>query len=88
MKIELPYNLGDTVYGIIDGTIAKLKVCEITIYRLKDNSDNIEIACSVDGKDSHWISEKEDIGKYVFLTMEEAQQALEKMESEVKNETD
>jgi hypothetical protein len=82
LLVKLPCKVGDTLYKIrykySSKSIVELKVIEITISRV-DNVDVIQIVCNdtLFPQNSHYTLE--EIGKYVFLTREDAEQALVKM---------
>lgn len=63
--IELPCKVGDTVYEIFDGEIYEYKSHEITLdsYNKRFCYDSLNISL-------------DDIGKTIFITREEAEQAL------------
>ena len=73
LLLRLPCKVGDTIYQIEGGYIYKFDAEKIEIRK----EDGEYIYC-IDYMDYR----KENFGKSVFLTKEEAEQALERMEGE------
>ena len=79
--LHLPCKVGDAVYEVCDGFI---EPCSVEVIYLADYRDNEGEASYVmeihyDRKDCPYVSTEvyfTDIGKTVFLTREEAEQAL------------
>lgn len=79
-----PCKVGDDVYYIIDGKIQALSVKYGTFVgnnitmsaKCKDESDMCEAGCWLDGKTCGIGFDYSHIGKTIFLTKEEAEQAL------------
>lgn len=76
--LRLPCKVGDTLYYLYNEHILKDKVETIKI-RETHNRDGIIITIKTVADDYFYI---ENFGKTVFLTQEEAEQALEKMKGE------
>lgn len=68
--IALPYKIGDVVYRILYGRIYKIKIAEISIF-MRDEQYFFEFLCYGGLSFSSY-----DVRKTVFLTQEEAEQAL------------
>lgn len=87
LLLRLPFKVGDTVYYISEGFIEPCKVEVIFLADYKDKDGNYSNMAEIhfDRKDCPYVSTEiyfTDIGKEVFLTEEQAEQALKKMESE------
>lgn len=75
--VVLPHcKLGDTVYWLHDK-----KITECRVYRIQENTKGVQIA--IKSTVSHGVFSVDDyFGKTIFLTREEAEQALEAMKCE------
>jgi len=79
LLLELPCKVGDTTYRINKGAknpIIPMTICKIGILYFKTNDFVLEISCrdDIDSGNTHYFST--DIGKTVFLTQAEAEEAL------------
>lgn len=79
--IKLPCAVGDTVYEICEGFIEPCTVETIFLADYKDKAGNPSYMMEIyyDREDCPWVSTEiyfTDIGKTVFLTIEEAEAAL------------
>lgn len=79
--LKLPCAVGDTVYEICEGFIEPCTVEEIFIADYTDGEGNSSYMAEIhyDREDCPWVSTEiyfTDIGKTVFLTIEEAEAAL------------
>lgn len=79
--VELPCNVGNTVYVIYVNKIYKCKVYGINIYR-KSDWDWFAFLCNGTSSKINRIYYLSDIGKTVFLSPEEAENVLKERESE------
>lgn len=68
--IALPCNVGDVMYRILYDRIYKIKITEISIF-MRDERYFFEFLCYGGFSFSSY-----DVGKTVFLTQEEAEEAL------------
>jgi poly-beta-hydroxyalkanoate depolymerase len=84
LLIKLPCRIGDIVYRIrhnLDAgkiSIFELEVSEINISHV-NNSDVTQIVCRNNFEGTRYHYTLEEIGKYVFFTKSEAEQALAKI---------
>lgn len=85
LLLRLPCNVGDTVYRINRGAknpIIAMVVTEVTFKALISGKVIMKVFCSddvmpkINGLSVYY---EEEIGKKIFLTQEEAEQALERM---------
>ena len=80
--VVLPCKIGDTVYDILMGKITEKAI--ISIHFLLSNSVNHLCLQAINNRDAITTIETENLGKTVFLSREEAEDALERMEGEEK----
>ena len=80
--VVLPCKIGDTVYDIQMGKITEKTI--ISIPFLLSKSVNHLCLQAINNRDAITTIETEDLGKTVFLSREEAEDALERMEGEEK----
>ncbi|MDE7444773.1 MAG: hypothetical protein K2N15_03600 [Lachnospiraceae bacterium] len=83
--LKLPCAVGDTVYEICEGFIepCTVEVIFLADYKDRDGNQSYMMEIHYDREDCPRVSTEvyfTDIGKTVFLTQEEADAALEKME--------
>lgn len=88
LMIRLPFKVGDTVYYISEGFIEPCTVEVIFLADYKDIDGNCSYVAEIhyDREDCPYVSTEiyfTELGKTVFLSQKEAEQALKKMESEV-----
>lgn len=82
--LKLPCAVGDTVYEICEGFIepCTVEVIFLADYKDKDGNYSYMMEIHYDREDCPWVSTEvyfTDIGKTVFLTKKEAQEALKKI---------
>ena len=80
--VVLPCKIGDTVYDIQMGKITEKTI--ISIPFLLSKSVNHLCLHAINNRDALTTIETENLGKTVFLSREEAEAALERMEGEEK----
>ena len=80
--VVLPCKIGDTVYDIQMGKITEKTI--ISIPFLLSKSVNHLCLHAINNRDALTTIETENLGKTVFLSREEAEDALERMEGEEK----
>lgn len=88
LLLKLPFKVGDTVYYISEGVI---EPCTVEVIFLSDYIDNEGKHSNMaeihyDRKDCPYVSTEiyfSDIGKTVFLTQNQAEEALNSLQSEV-----
>ena len=80
--VVLPCKIGDTVYDIRMGKITEKAI--ISIPFLLSKSANHLCLQAINNRDAITTIETENLGKTVFLSREEAEDALERMEGEEK----
>ena len=80
--VVLPCKIGDTVYDIRMGKITEKTI--ISIPFLLSKSVNHLCLHAINNRDALTTIETENLGKTVFLTREEAEAALERVEGEEK----
>lgn len=83
--LKLPCAVGDAVYEICEGFIEPCTVETIFLADYKDKAGNPSYMMEIyyDREDCPWVSTEiyfTDIGKTVFLTIEEAEAALKELE--------
>ena len=83
--LKLPCAVGDTVYEICEGFIepCTVEVMFLADYKDRDGNQSYMMEIHYDREDCPRVSTEvyfTDIGKTVFLTQEEAEAALKKME--------
>ena len=85
LLLRLPCKVGDTVYYISEGFIEPCSVETIFLVDYMDENGNCSYMAEIhyDREDCPYVSTEiyfTDIGKTVFLTQTEAEQALKEME--------
>lgn len=84
LLIKLPCKVGDTVYYISEGLIepCTVEVIFLAYYTDKDGNNSYMAEIHYDREDCPYVSTEiyfTEIGKTVFLTRNEAEEALQKM---------
>jgi len=87
LLLKLPCKLGDTVYEIYEGFIEPCTVETIFLadYKDKEGKQSYMMEIHYDREDCPYVSTEvyfTDIGKTIFLTQAEAEEALKGMEGE------
>ena len=78
LLIELPCKVGDKLYQPAFGNVKEYTLIGV-VYDIFQKKWHLEIAFEVCGKWTKGICERDDIGRIVFLTRSEAEEALAKM---------
>lgn len=83
LLIELPVAIGETVYRINEFSVNPLIPMAVISFEIKGDTDHFKkIGCKELGLGGEWAYRFTDIGKTVFLTRSEAEEALAQMKGE------
>lgn len=76
--LKLPCKVGDTLYTVNRGEIISMVVCEISVFSLI--SDDVQIKCTESSSYGFLHYSAKNIGDIVFLSRDEAETALKRVE--------